>query len=62
MEWELAVCRGEGTYKMILECLYRTFGRIDAVVEWFDEQEFALLRGEEAFYLLAGLVVHDVYL
>ena len=46
---------------MILESLYRTFSHIDAVVVRLDEQEFALLRGEELFYLLAGLVVHDVY-
>jgi hypothetical protein len=46
---------------MILERLDRPFCRVYAVVVRFDQQELALLRGEELFDLLACLIIHDVY-
>ena len=60
MEGEFTVRRGEGTDEMVLEGLYCAFGRVDPVIVGFDEQEIALLCGEEAFNLSACLIVHHV--
>jgi len=45
---------------MVLEGLYCAFGRVDPVIVGFNEQEIALLCGEEAFNLTVCLIVHHV--
>ncbi len=60
MEGEFTVRRGKGTDKMVLEGLYCAFGRVDLVIVGLDEQETALLCGEEAFNSTACLIVHHV--
>ena len=60
MEGEFTVRRGEGTDEMVLKGLYCAFGCVDQVIVGFDEQEIALLCGEEAFNLPACLIVHHV--
>jgi hypothetical protein len=60
LEGEFTVRRGEGTDEMVLEGLYCAFGRVDLVIVGLDEQEIALLCGDEAFDLMACLIVHHI--
>jgi hypothetical protein len=57
LEGEFTVRRGEGTDEMVLEGMYCAFGRIDPVIVGFEEQEIALLCGEEAFNLPASRLI-----
>jgi hypothetical protein len=45
---------------MIFERLDGAFGRVNAVVVWFDEHELAIFVGEEFLDLPRALIVHHV--
>ncbi len=46
---------------MIFEHLYGAFGRVNAVVMWFNKHELTILVGEELFDLLCALIAHHIY-
>ncbi len=60
MEGEFAVGRREGTDKMMFERLDGAFGRVNAVVVWFNEHELAIFVGVEFLDLPHALIVHHV--
>lgn len=59
---QLCVEQGEHlpSDKMVLKGLYCSFGSVDSMIVGLNEQEVAVLCGEEAFDLTAGLIVHYV--
>jgi len=45
---------------MIFERLDGSFGRVNAVVMWFNEHELAIIVGEKFFDLFRALIVHHI--
>jgi hypothetical protein len=58
--WEIDVRRAKGADEPVLERLYSTFSRVDAVVARFDQLELTLLWGEIRFDCFCCLIVHDI--
>jgi metal-dependent hydrolase (beta-lactamase superfamily II) len=60
LQWEVAVCRGQGRDECVFERLDRTFRRIHAVVVGFHQLELAFILSKKLFDMFSRLIVHNV--